>query len=230
MRDLYFRDGSKADPETWGKKQGDARYVQVATDRIAGHLISTIWIGTDDGTIPSPDGRPLIFETVMFDEYTKTTLDRARYADEGAARDGHALMLAKWTRRKAVSKSKEFESRSRERHEAAVGILRAYEETRAPFVVCLRKFGFDVFHGPDDAHRTLVEDTLWEDLPQSVGLFTIMGDPGERDTRQCMGNSPSLYIGADEDWQEVAHPALAAAEMAAPEFQLSLVRGAFAGS
>ena len=60
---------------------------------------------------------------------------------------------------------------------------------------------------------------MWEDLPQSVGLFTIMGDPGERDTRQCMGNSPSLYIGADEDWQEVLTPVLAAAEMVVSEFQ-----------
>ena len=150
MRDLYFRDGSESGSRDVGKKQSDARYVQVATDRIAGHLISTIWIGTDDGTIPSPDGRPLIFETVMFDEYTKTTLDRARYADEGAARDGHALMLAKWTRRKAVSKSKEFESRSREPRGGRRNPARLRGDPGA-FRGMPRKFGFDVFHGPDDA-------------------------------------------------------------------------------
>jgi hypothetical protein len=114
--------------------------------------------------------------------------------------------------------SEEFNSRLQARHEAAATILRDYDETRAPFVVYLRKFGFDVFHGPNETDRALVEDTLREDLPPAVGLFTIMGDPGVVDARQLMGRSPSLQIGGDDHWQEVLTPIIAAAEMIVSEF------------
>jgi hypothetical protein len=68
--------------------------------------------------------------------------------------------------------TEEFRSQVLARHEAAAEILRVYDETRAPYVVYLRKFSVDVFHGPDEANRALVEDTLREDLPSGAGLFT----------------------------------------------------------
>ena len=95
-RGYYLRDGSRTDAETWRQKQGTVAYVQVASDRGGGHWVSTIWMGVDDGTLPSPDGRPLIFETVVFREATKAALDRGRWPDEPAARAGHAALRKKW--------------------------------------------------------------------------------------------------------------------------------------
>lgn len=98
-RPLYLRDGTPADPETWRRKQGDASYVQVAKTRLAGGMwVSTIWLGVDDGSIPSRDGTPLIFESVVFDEETRGGLDRARWPDEASAQEGHEALVAKWSR------------------------------------------------------------------------------------------------------------------------------------
>ena len=96
---LYFRDGSIADPEVWKKKQGDAEYVQVVKTTLPGgaRWVSTLWTGIDDGTLPSPDGRPLIFETVVFDHAKRVGLDRARWADEESARAGHEEMVRRWS-------------------------------------------------------------------------------------------------------------------------------------
>jgi len=93
---FYLRDGSLADERVWEDKQGDPAYVQIDKATIpSGYWVSTIWVGIDHD--PSPAGPPLIFETVVFEESTKKSVDRARYATEAEARAGHQRLVDKWT-------------------------------------------------------------------------------------------------------------------------------------
>jgi hypothetical protein len=58
-----------------------------------GTEISTVWLGLDHG---SPNGPPLIFETMVFRSNRDGDLDCERYATEEGARAGHEAMVAKW--------------------------------------------------------------------------------------------------------------------------------------
>ena len=96
---FWLRDGTPADAETWRRKQGDAAYVQVAKTTLAGGMwVSTLWLGVDDGSLRSEDGRPLLFETVVFDVRERRGIDRARWPDEASAVEGHEALVAKWSR------------------------------------------------------------------------------------------------------------------------------------
>lgn len=74
--------------------EGDFSYKFVALDKINGVRVSTVWVGLDMGLM----GRPLIFETMVFDD----DADMApfedftrRYATEEEAHAGHELAVAK---------------------------------------------------------------------------------------------------------------------------------------
>lgn len=104
-------------------------------------------------------------------------------------------------------------------HEAAEQLLRDYETSRTPFVLYLRKFNIDVLHGPDEHSRSFIEDTLLDDLPTGVGILTVLGDiPCRATPREILGRTPALWLGDDDEWQDVLEPIIGAAEMIVSEF------------
>jgi hypothetical protein len=75
---FYLRDGSVTDEATWSAKQDDPAYLQVDKTTLPNGLwVSTIWIGVDG--VP-PSNPPSIFETVVFDDAVKKSVDRSRTA------------------------------------------------------------------------------------------------------------------------------------------------------
>lgn len=63
-------------------------YRRVARDVVDDIVVSTVWLGIAHGDV---DGKPLIFETLVFGS-ERDALTR-RYATEAAARAGHAEVL-----------------------------------------------------------------------------------------------------------------------------------------
>ena len=65
-----------------------------------GKVVSTVWLGLDH---QFGDGPPLIFETMVFPSNEDFgDLDSRRYSTEQEAVAGHATMVAKWSKKRAV--------------------------------------------------------------------------------------------------------------------------------
>lgn len=125
----YRRDGTPfdvpdhdADKEAWVEAMTevenclkDLEYRRVAATLLPNGLwVSTVWVGLDMGVDFSEDGedyKPLIFETMVFDENNKKTvvlgkqtrsfapsLDQDRYATEEEALKGHKRMVRKYAK------------------------------------------------------------------------------------------------------------------------------------
>lgn len=90
----HLRDGTPTDVTTWAKLQGDASYIQVETTNLPnGRWVSTIWLGIAE---KEPEGSALIFETVVFNNETRTDVDSVRNCSEAEARSAHASLVEKW--------------------------------------------------------------------------------------------------------------------------------------
>lgn len=74
---------------------------RVALDTLPGGIVvSTVWLGIDHNYF---GGAPLIFETMVFPGAGDfTDLDCDRYVNEKQAIEGHAAMVAKWSKPDAV--------------------------------------------------------------------------------------------------------------------------------
>jgi hypothetical protein len=66
--------------------------------------VSTVWLGIDHAR----EGRPLIFETMVFpDEDNYSELDVARYSTRAEALAGHDAMCDKWIRKIVAARANE---------------------------------------------------------------------------------------------------------------------------
>ena len=105
MANFYDKDGTPLDLMEWGRKLEDNDYKRVGLDITVNNIrISTVWLGLDRSF--TEHGRPLIFESIAFDDndlYTTERskfapdLDQERYSTLEEARQGHQRMVAKWT-------------------------------------------------------------------------------------------------------------------------------------
>ncbi|MGN6651025.1 hypothetical protein [Trinickia sp.] len=92
----YLRDGTPTDVETWRALQGDAGYAQIEKTTLPnGRWISTIWLGVQHQSVPSP-GTPELFETVVFDVDSQQPLASVRHATEADARAAHRRLVEEW--------------------------------------------------------------------------------------------------------------------------------------
>ena len=66
MGDFYDKDGNRMELMEWAWKFEDKAYCRVGLDEREGIRVSTVWLGLDHNF--SPDGPPLIFETMVFDD------------------------------------------------------------------------------------------------------------------------------------------------------------------
>ena len=102
-----------------------------------------------------------------------------------------------------------------DKHAAAEEILRRFERERAPYVLYLHKFDIEILHGPDSDTREFAEDGLMDDLPEGVGLVGVAGSGA---ARPVLGRAPALFLGTDDEWQEVLTPVIRHADMIVSEF------------
>lgn len=88
MNDLgtmfYDRDGLPLDLMVWARKFEDWEYKRVAFDEADGVEVSTVWLGLDHNW---GDGRPLIFETMVFGGPHNE--EQWQYSTEAEALAGH---------------------------------------------------------------------------------------------------------------------------------------------
>jgi hypothetical protein len=92
----YLRDGTPTDVETWRALQGDAGYAQIEKTTLSnGRWVSTLWLGIQQGCVPS-SGAPELFETVVFDGDTRQPLASLRHATEADARAAHRRLVEEW--------------------------------------------------------------------------------------------------------------------------------------
>ena len=92
----YLRDGTPTDVETWRALQGDAGYAQIEKTTLPnGRWISTIWLGVQHQSVPSP-GPPALFETVVLVVGSKQPLASVRHATEADARAAHRRLVEEW--------------------------------------------------------------------------------------------------------------------------------------
>jgi len=90
---LFDRDGKPIDDfMDYLLKCGDDAYRIVARDDVGDLTVSTIWIGMDIGAGFS-NGRPYIFETIVFNPDGSATNRGRRYCTEMDARAGHAAYV-----------------------------------------------------------------------------------------------------------------------------------------
>lgn len=103
----YDREGRPIDMWTWARLHADHEYRRVAEDLVGDIWVSTVWLGLDHNWMPG--GRPIIFETMVFDQGTTETInlgggDREyhpsldefsrRYCTEDEAMAGHKEVVA----------------------------------------------------------------------------------------------------------------------------------------
>lgn len=84
---FYDRQGEPLEIAKADELLGDIDYKRVARDEIGPYVISTIWLGVDHGW--DGDGRPVIFETMVFGPGDVGDIDLVRYCTEDEARAGH---------------------------------------------------------------------------------------------------------------------------------------------
>jgi hypothetical protein len=87
-------DGRPISRDEW-VKAWEAHRRQAETVLLDGKVVSTVWLGLDHAR----DGRPLIFETMVFPSREDfTDLDVGRYSSRDEALAGHEAMVEKWIR------------------------------------------------------------------------------------------------------------------------------------
>lgn len=95
MPRYYDRQGKPMTLDEWSQRFEDSEGRRIGYDLIDDrYLVSTVWLGLDHNW--DPNGPPLIFETMVFDETSEQpSLDLAcyRYTTETEAREGHAEVV-----------------------------------------------------------------------------------------------------------------------------------------
>lgn len=89
MIDYYDREGRPLTRMEWASRVGDYDYKRVAWTDIGAYQVSTVWLGLNHNW--SPDGPPLIFETMVFGGGNHD-LDMDRYSTLAGALAGHEQM------------------------------------------------------------------------------------------------------------------------------------------
>lgn len=92
----YNRDGEPISAQTWAGLNRNEEYQRLAHTHVGNYLVSTIWLGIDMGF--SGTGKPIIFETMVFDQGPGSKrpwndLEQRRYATEEEALAGHAALV-----------------------------------------------------------------------------------------------------------------------------------------
>lgn len=104
---FYDRDGNGISTDRWLElKLRGLEYVRIGWDEVPPFILSTVWLGTDEG-LGKPGDPPMIFETLVFDfAYPGARVHgspRWLHSNETAARDMHAALTARL--RKFVSEN-----------------------------------------------------------------------------------------------------------------------------
>ena len=90
----FDRDGKPLDMAACEALFKDPEYKKVGLDYVHGHRVSTVWLGVihdrDD------QGRPLIFETMVFKGEDFSDVDGERYATLEQAKAGHLRYVEMW--------------------------------------------------------------------------------------------------------------------------------------
>jgi hypothetical protein len=90
MINKFDRDGKPISLSNWTAKLENDHYRQVAWTEVGDYRVSTIWLGLD---YSFGGNNPLIFETVVFDGYSKNIF-QFRHSTEEEALEGHARVIA----------------------------------------------------------------------------------------------------------------------------------------
>lgn len=92
----YDQDGNPMGIKAWHEKYQDHKSRRVAHDEVCGYRVSTVFLGLDHSF--SPEGPPLIFETMVFpgDSYVEEYAER--YTTREEAEEGHQRAIA-WVRK-----------------------------------------------------------------------------------------------------------------------------------
>src|SRR2546421_9549557 len=108
-----------------------------------------------------------------------------------------------------------------DRHNAALKVIKAYEQDGVPFVLYFRKFDFAILHGQNDRDRYLMENYLLSNLPQSVNLITIQ-DPEDLSagfTEDTVWTRKAPALGLDDSlWQQIAEELVWRADIIISEY------------
>jgi hypothetical protein len=100
-----------------------------------------------------------------------------------------------------------------ESHDRSVKVIEEYNNEGKPFVLYLRKFSFNVWHGKDDINRYLTDNYIESNLPQGVNLISIQ-EPG--DSMTFFRKVPSLHL-TDTSWQCVVEEPIKIADIIVSE-------------
>jgi hypothetical protein len=92
--DLYGFDGQPISREEWMRLFEDIGERQVGYDRCGPYEISTVWLGIDHGF--GMTARPLIYETMVFDEGRKD-VDCFRHATRDEAVAEHRRQIERYS-------------------------------------------------------------------------------------------------------------------------------------
>jgi hypothetical protein len=99
----YDRDGNPISHDEWIRLWSNNAYKIIRRDTVGGYDVSTVWLGLDHGF---GRGRPLIFETMVFEAeptwhpasasfpgyWGRRDYDQRRYSTEADALAGHAAI------------------------------------------------------------------------------------------------------------------------------------------
>lgn len=88
----------------WFEAADNTRIIKQENSKL-NYWVSTVFLGVDYNF--SNEGEPILFETMVFNSKKESAeLDSERYRTYAEAELGHALMVAKWSKRKSVYKYK----------------------------------------------------------------------------------------------------------------------------
>lgn len=89
--DIFDRNGNPIDTAQYTALHSDPEYKRIAYEEANGFTVSTVWLGLDHSF--SEDDPPLIFETMVFPEFSYDEEACERYVTEREAMEGHINMV-----------------------------------------------------------------------------------------------------------------------------------------
>jgi hypothetical protein len=109
--------------------------------------------------------------------------------------------------------------RRRELHEAARRVIEQHETYGAPFALYLRKYDFEILHGPLEWDARLLENALYADLPARVEMISIqsLGTVGYTTGRTAFDRDPPSLVVETDTWKDVVAALIAQAELIVSE-------------
>jgi hypothetical protein len=100
MSNLYNKKGERISDDEYMKLSRDKDYKIIKQENVGDYWISTVWLGRDHRF--TLEGRPLIFETMVFGKTKDGYVDHGdehdveRYSDEKSAKEGHDFYVRKY--------------------------------------------------------------------------------------------------------------------------------------